>query len=63
MTEALISIEIRCPTCGEVNDIQLERASWGTMVQDCWVCCRPFELDVRWGERDEPPTVRVEPAE
>ena len=56
------SVEIRCPSCGEVNAIQLEWGSWGVMVEDCWVCCRPYELDVRWDEWGEP-TVTVERAE
>ena len=55
-------VQIRCPSCGEVNEIQLEPASWGVMVQDCWVCCRPFELNVRWDELGDP-SVTVERAE
>lgn len=55
-------VQIRCPSCGEVNEIQLEPASWGVMVQDCWVCCRPFELNVRWDQWGDP-SVTVERAE
>ncbi len=44
------TIEIPCPYCGEVNAVQLEWGVFGTMVQDCWVCCRPIELNVRWDE-------------
>ena len=43
---SMVTIEIWCPSCGEVNEIQLEQASWGAMVQDCWVCCRPIEIDL-----------------
>jgi hypothetical protein len=58
----MVSVEIRCPGCGEVTEIQLEPAKWGVMVQECRTCLRPLELDVRWDEWGDP-TCTVERAE
>jgi hypothetical protein len=55
-------IEIQCPYCGERVTITVEPDTWGTLVQDCEVCCNPWELTVtrdRYGD----PDVRVEKAQ
>jgi len=45
-----------CPYCGEEQEIYLEPDIIGTLVQDCQVCCRPWQvrvtrdLDNRWVE-------------
>lgn len=45
---------VRCPYCGEEVEIYLEPDIIGTLVQDCEVCCRPWQvrvsrdLDGRW---------------
>ena len=46
-------IDVRCPSCGEVNPVELEWTFSGELIQDCWVCCRPIHLTVRrdeWGD-------------
>lgn len=45
---------ITCPYCGEEVEIYLEPDVRGTLVQDCEVCCSPWQLRVvrdRRGER------------
>ena len=37
---------VTCPYCGEVVDIYLEPDVEGTLVQDCEVCCNPWQLRV-----------------
>ena len=41
--------EVICPYCGEEVTIYLERDVGGTFVQDCEVCCNPWQVYV---ERD-----------
>jgi len=45
--------EITCPYCGESVSVYVEPDLHGTMVHDCEVCCRPWQLRVYWedGER------------
>jgi hypothetical protein len=44
---------LACPYCGEPQEIYLEPDVLGTLVQDCEVCCRPWQLKVGYddGER------------
>ena len=35
-----------CPYCGEQVEIYLEQDLRGTVVQDCEVCCNPWQLRV-----------------
>ena len=48
------TIEVQCPYCGERVELTLEPDVWGTMVQDCEVCCNPWRVRVtgRGDERD-----------
>jgi len=39
-----------CPYCGEQVELYLEPDVMGTLVQDCEVCCRPWQVHVT---RDE----------
>ena len=41
---------VRCPYCGEINEIVLDPGSGGEQeyVEDCQVCCRPWRLLVRY---------------
>ena len=50
MTEC---IEVTCPYCGEPATIDVEEdgASRQSYVQDCPVCCQPWQVEVR-RERD-----------
>lgn len=43
-------IAIQCPYCFEHVEIWLEPDVRGQLVQDCEVCCNPWQLNV---ERDE----------
>lgn len=40
--------EIECPYCGEVVQVYLEPDVRGSFVQDCEVCCRPWDVRVVW---------------
>jgi hypothetical protein len=37
---------VTCPYCGEQVEIYLEPDVMGTLVQDCEVCCRPWQVHV-----------------
>jgi hypothetical protein len=37
---------ITCPYCGEDVEIYLEPDTRGVLVQDCEVCCNPWQLRV-----------------
>jgi Cysteine-rich CPXCG len=52
-------LEVQCPYCGERVEIAIEADVWGSLVQDCEVCCNPWQVTVtrdRYGD----PEVRVE---
>jgi hypothetical protein len=38
--------QILCPYCGETVEIYLEPDVQGTLVMDCEVCCRPWQVHV-----------------
>ena len=37
---------VTCPYCGEQVEIFIEPDVMGTLVQDCEVCCRPWQVHV-----------------
>ena len=37
---------ITCPYCGEEMEVHLEADVAGSLVQDCAVCCNPWQLRV-----------------
>jgi len=37
---------ITCPYCGEQVEVDVEADVRGTFIQDCEVCCNPWELRV-----------------
>jgi len=47
---------VTCPYCGEEVEIYLEPEIRGMLIQDCEVCCNPWQLrvsadgDERWVE-------------
>jgi hypothetical protein len=47
------TFSVMCPYCGEMVEIYLEPDLMGTLVQDCEVCCRPWQVRVGYddGER------------
>jgi hypothetical protein len=44
---------VSCPYCGEQVELFLEPDVMGTLVHDCEVCCRPWQVRVGYddGER------------
>jgi cysteine-rich CPXCG protein len=40
-------VSVQCPYCGEWQSILLDPESVGEMVQDCEVCCEPWQMTVR----------------
>lgn len=55
-------VNVRCPYCGRANRIVLSPETEGTLVQDCEVCCKPWQVVVRL-EGDGTRQVRVERAQ
>ena len=46
---------VACPFCGEPLDLYIEPDVGGTLVQDCEVCCNPWQVTVtrdRYGDPD-----------
>ena len=44
--------QVTCPFCGEEVDLYLEPEVRGTLVQDCEVCCNPWNVRVTWDGAD-----------
>jgi hypothetical protein len=44
---------VTCPYCGEDIEIYLEPEVRGSLVQDCEVCCNPWQLRVSADEDGE----------
>ena len=42
--------QIACPFCGEHVEIYIEPDVTGTLVMDCEVCCRPWQVQVTLDE-------------
>lgn len=55
-------IEVQCPYCGERVEIEIEPDVYGTLVQDCEVCCNPWSVTIT-RDRDGDVDVRLERAE
>jgi len=51
--EMVSEFMVQCPYCGEEMEIYIEPDVLGTMVHDCEVCCRPWQVWVGYedGER------------
>lgn len=54
-----MEIDCVCPYCGEPIAVDVDEGGGAAQryVEDCWVCCRPFEVCVGGG--DEEPTVEL----
>jgi hypothetical protein len=55
-------IPVMCPYCGEMAELTVEDEGWSrqSYVQDCPVCCQPWQVDlVRDAEGDWNATVRT----
>ena len=44
--------EVVCPYCGEPAVIVVEPDTHGVLVQDCEVCCNPWQVRVWWEDGD-----------
>jgi len=45
-------LPVECPYCGEPAELNVEDEGWSrqSFVQDCHVCCQPWQVDLT---RDE----------
>lgn len=43
-------VTVTCPYCGEAVELWVDPGTAGTMVEDCTVCCRPWQVRVARGE-------------
>ena len=51
MLEAVV---VHCPYCGEGFETTIDRSAGSqAYVEDCAVCCRPIEVQVRIGDDGE----------
>lgn len=46
------TFDVQCPYCGEELEIYLEPDVMGTLVMDCEVCCRPWQVFVVYDNDD-----------
>jgi hypothetical protein len=54
---------VTCPYCGEDVEIYLEPEVRGSLVQDCEVCCNPWQLRVSRDDEDGERYVEVSRAD
>ena len=45
--------EVACPWCFETIELYVDPGTEGTFVQDCDVCCRPWQVTVTRDEEGE----------
>mgnify|MGYP000885807024 FL=1 len=43
-------VRVECPWCFEAQLLVVDPETSGAVVQDCDVCCRPWEMQVRRGD-------------
>ena len=45
----IISLPLNCPYCGEDVELEVDESGGNrqSYVQDCPVCCRPWQVEVR----------------
>lgn len=41
---------VSCPYCGEPGEIYIEPDVLGTLIQDCEVCCQPWQVRVGYDD-------------
>jgi len=52
-------VRAQCPYCGIWQELALDPGSFGRMIQDCEVCCEPWDMTVT-RSRTGAVTVRLE---
>lgn len=55
----LTSAWVDCPYCGEAVELLIDPETRGTYVEDCEVCCNPWQVTVE-RDADGDASVRVE---
>ncbi len=50
MSDLETNFDVQCPCCGEYVEIYLEPDVMGTVVMDCEVCCRPWQVWVAYDD-------------
>lgn len=53
-------VQVQCPYCFEMVEILLDAETEGSLVQDCEVCCHPWQLTIE-RHRGAPSRVQVDP--
>ncbi len=55
-----VQTTIFCPYCGESNTITLDQAAGEAQdyIEDCQVCCQPWQVTVRWDDGEPQVDVR-----
>lgn len=50
-----MNVEVTCPFCGETGlmSIDVTAGRRQQYVEDCWVCCRPMQVDVQVHTADD----------
>ena len=43
-------VVVVCPWCGESCDLWIDSELEGSTIQDCEICCRPWQLHVHWSD-------------
>jgi cysteine-rich CPXCG protein len=63
-SEPATEAEVSCPYCGEMVTLTLDPAGGMAQeyIEDCQVCCRPWRVQVSYGEEGAVDVV-IEPAE
>ena len=52
-------VQVQCPYCFETVEVYVDPETAGEMVQDCEVCCNPWQLVV-WRDDSGRLSVRAE---
>lgn len=50
-----MTVEVTCPFCGETGALLIDVSAGRRQqyVEDCWVCCRPMQVDVHVHGEDD----------
>ncbi len=48
------TVDVCCPWCFELVELWIDPETEGSFVQDCDVCCRPWQVTVYRDEDGEP---------
>ena len=47
-------VNVQCPYCFEMVELDLDPETTGSFVQDCEVCCNPWQITVSRDGEGEP---------